>query len=546
MFRFISFFFGLSVLVSLALAQSETDLTDEQYAYLAEHGSSTRSILQNEDTNFSDDPSTWNSLTNAPNVFGRSIGGVIGDYLYIFGGQDNPSLALAFHIPSNTWSNSTPANSSASNAGYCIANGELYKISGTGAASVFEKFTPVGSGTGTWTSLAAGPSVVMNAQNSMIWDGGDHIYVNTATFATPPVPSFARYQISSNSWVNMPVSVIGRKYAGMAVVNNEIFLIGGLTETGGDGTICQKYNIASQTWSIIAPLPEPVTFTKWTVTSDNNYVYLIGAGGGYTGFPIIDKVYYYNPSTNTWLLESTLPAPRGLALGFLMTGFSKLFFGGGNDGTISTNYQVHTWEGTGGVYIPVELASFSASVIGNSAQLNWSTASETNNMGFDVERSVISNEVRNLIWEKIGFVDGKGTTTEIQNYSFTDQNVVSGTYAYRLKQIDFDGTVNYSNAVEVDLNSITSFSLEQNYPNPFNPSTKIKYTIPVVGTSLMNFVQLKVFDVLGNEVTILVDEYKPAGSYEVDFDAGSLSSGVYMYKLQAGDFISVKKMLLTK
>ena len=556
MFKFTSFFFCFLVLANLAFAQSETDLTDEQYAYLAEHGSSTRSILQNEDINFSDDPSTWNSLTNAPNVFGRSIGGVIGDYLYIFGGQDNPSLALAFHILSNSWSNSTPANSSASNAGYCVANGELYKISGTGAVSVFEKFTPVGSGTGTWTSLAAGPSAVMNAQNSMIWDGGDYIYVNTATFATPPVPSFARYQISSNSWVNMPVSIIGRKYAGMAVVNNEIFLIGGLTETGGDGTICQKYNIASQTWSIIAPLPEPVTFTKWTVTSDNNYLYLISAGGGYTGFPIIDKVYYYNPSTNTWLLESTLPAPRGLALGFLMTGFSKLFFGGGNDGTSSTNYQVHTWEGTGGPYIPVELSSFTATAINNNVQLKWSTASELNNMGFEIERkgplstpSLREGTSQTSLrgdWGAIGYVDGYGTTTDIQHYSFSDNNLESGVYSYRLKQIDFDGTFSYSNTIEVDLNGLTSFTLEQNYPNPFNPSTKIKYTIPLVGTSLMNFVQLKVFDVLGNEVATLVNELKPAGVYEVTFNASELSSGVYIYKLQTGDYISARKMLLTK
>lgn len=535
MFKFTSFFFCFLILANLAFSQSETDLTDEQYAYLAEHGSSTRSILQNEDINFSDDPSTWNSLTNAPNVFGRSIGGVIGDYLYIFGGQDNPSLALAFHIPSNTWSNSTPANSSASNAGYCVANGELYKISGTGAVSVFEKFTPSGNGNGTWTSLAAGPSAVMNSQNSMIWDGGEYIYVNTATFATPPVPSFARYQISSNSWINLPVSIIGRKYAGMAVVNNEIFLIGGLTETGGDGTICQKYNIASQTWSIIAPLPEPVTFTKWTVTSDNNYVYLISAGGGYTGFPIIDKVYYYNPSTNTWLLESTLPAPRGLALGFLMTGFSKLFFGGGNDGTSSTNYQVHTWEGTGGPYIPVELSSFTATAINNNVQLKWSTASELNNRGFQIERLSGQN------WTNIGFADGYGTTTDVQHYSFNDNNLQPGVYSYRLKQIDFDGTFAYSNEIEVDVNGVTTFALEQNYPNPFNPSTIINYQLPESGN-----VTLKIYDVLGNEVASLVNEFKESGVHSVSFNASEFASGVYVYKLQAGDFISAKKMLLTK
>ena len=156
-------------------------------------------------------------------------------------------------------------------------------------------------------------------------------------------------------------------------------------------------------------------------------------------------------------------------------------------------------------------------------------------MGFEIERA------QNDQWQKIEFLEGKGTTTEIQNYSFKDHNVVSGKYNYRLKQIDFDGTVNYSNIVDVELNGITSFSLEQNYPNPFNPSTKISWQATVSTHHV-----LKVYDVLGNEVATLVDAYKPAGSFEIQFDAGSLSSGVYFYKLQAGDFTSLKKMLLTK
>ena len=200
--------------------------------------------------------------------------------------------------------------------------------------------------------------------------------------------------------------------------------------------------------------------------------------------------------------------------------------------------------------IPVELVSFTAIVTGTSVQLSWSTASETNNVGFEIERSVISNGVRNLTWEEIGFVEGKGTTTEIQNYSFTDQNVVSGTYNYRLKQFDFDGSFTYSNLIEVEFTLPVEFTLEQNYPNPFNPSTKVKYTIPVVGTSLMKFVQLKVFDVLGNEIATLVNEYKPAGRYEVEFNAsaaaGGLSSGVYFYQLKSDNFTFVRKMILIR
>ena len=276
---------------------------------------------------------------------------------------------------------------------------------------------------------------------------------------------------------------------------------------------------------------------KWSVTTDGQFLFLVGSGGGYSTYPLSDKCYYYDPATDQWQIESTLPAPRGLPNGIFVPGFTKLFFGGGNDGTGGTSFVADCWEGTGGIYIPVELTSFSASVIGSSVQLNWATASETNSMGFEIERA------QNDHWQKIGFVDGKGTTTDIQKYSFTDQNVVSGTYTYRLKQIDFDGTFDYSNAVDVELIGITNFLLQQNYPNPFNPSTKISFVIP---NGVRNLVTLKVFDVLGNEIAELVDEYKPAGSYEIEFNAGSLASGVYTYKLQAGDFLSVKKMLLTK
>jgi hypothetical protein len=194
-----------------------------------------------------------------------------------------------------------------------------------------------------------------------------------------------------------------------------------------------------------------------------------------------------------------------------------------------------------GSVVPVELVSFAGNINRNSVNLNWSTATEINNSGFEIERSVISNEVRNLIWEKRGFVNGKGTTTETQSYSYIDENLVSGKYLYRLKQIDFDGTFEYSNEVEVIVALPNRFELSQNYPNPFNPSTKIKYQI-----ATSNPVSLKIYDVLGNEVATLINENKSAGNYEVTFDAGNLSSGTYFYKLQTGSFVETKKLLLLK
>ncbi|WP_337866044.1 hypothetical protein [Ignavibacterium sp.] len=128
--------------------------------------------------------------------------------------------------------------------------------------------------------------------------------------------------------------------------------------------------------------------------------------------------------------------------------------------------------------IPVELTSFTAKSMDNNVHLNWTTATELNNKGFEIQRSVIPNGARNLSWEAAGFVSGKGTTTEPQNYSFVDKNLTSDKYAYRLKQIDFDGSFEYSDIVEVEINKPEEFILEQNYPNPFNPATKIKFKIP--------------------------------------------------------------------
>ncbi|MBK7229668.1 MAG: T9SS type A sorting domain-containing protein [Ignavibacteriales bacterium] len=186
--------------------------------------------------------------------------------------------------------------------------------------------------------------------------------------------------------------------------------------------------------------------------------------------------------------------------------------------------------------IPVELTSFTANVVEGNVVLNWITATELNNSGFDIEKSI-----DNSTWNKIGFVNGNGTSTEIHNYSFADQTPFVGTSYYRLKQIDFDGTTEYSNTIEVTFGAISEFALDQNYPNPFNPSTKINYSIKEKSN-----VELKIFDLLGSEIATLVNEEKSPGNYEVFFDASKSSSGVYLYSIKAGSFVQTRKMLLMK
>ncbi|MEP0860498.1 MAG: T9SS type A sorting domain-containing protein [Ignavibacterium sp.] len=191
--------------------------------------------------------------------------------------------------------------------------------------------------------------------------------------------------------------------------------------------------------------------------------------------------------------------------------------------------------------IPVELVSFNASVSGNDAELKWITATEINNKGFEIQRAMIVNELKDYSWEAAGFINGNGTSTETHIYSFIDKNLESGKYAYRLKQIDFDGSFEYSDIVEIEISNPEEFVLEQNYPNPFNPTTVISWQSPV-GIHQT----LRIYDVLGNEVATLVDEYRETGRFKVEFYASNLASGLYFYKLTAGNYSATRKMILMK
>ncbi len=186
--------------------------------------------------------------------------------------------------------------------------------------------------------------------------------------------------------------------------------------------------------------------------------------------------------------------------------------------------------------LPVELISFTGIAKDSYIDLNWSTSTEINNYGFEIEKSV-----KDKSWQKIGFQAGAGNSNKPNQYHYRDNNLVSGLTKYRLKQIDTNGDFKYLEEIELNAGAVKEFSLFQNYPNPFNPSTKIKYSIPEGGR-----VVVKVFDILGKEVITLTDEYKDAGYYEVEFDAENLSSGIYFYKIVSGSYSEIKKMVLLR
>ncbi len=190
--------------------------------------------------------------------------------------------------------------------------------------------------------------------------------------------------------------------------------------------------------------------------------------------------------------------------------------------------------------LPVELKSFEAQPVARGIELRWSTASEQNNAGFEVQRQSENRGVRSEEWQVLGFVRGNGTTSAAQSYAFVDQTA-SGKVHYRLKQVDFDGTFEYSPTIEVEAGLPRTFELLQNYPNPFNPTTVISYQLPVSSE-----VSLKIYDMLGRQVATLVEGRQEAGRYQVSFNAVQLASGLYFYRLQAGTFTQTRKMMLLK
>ncbi len=227
--------------------------------------------------------------------------------------------------------------------------------------------------------------------------------------------------------------------------------------------------------------------------------------------------------------------------GMVQVGFAVV--AGTDMGNLEANADIaiNTWADGN---LPVELTSFTAVQNGLNVELNWSTATEINNLGFEIERKVDEGQ-----WRVVGFKEGKGTTAEPVNYAHVDDiSAVQGnSIYYRLKQIDFGGAFEYSDEILVENLTPVVYSLDQNYPNPFNPATTIKFGIPED-----NFVSLKVFNVLGEEVATLINEIKSAGTYNVEFNASSLPSGMYLYVLRTGEnnasseFTSVKKMMLLK
>jgi len=252
---------------------------------------------------------------------------------------------------------------------------------------------------------------------------------------------------------------------------------------------------------------------------DGLVYYVDGLGGkSRQGFddPLPESIIRYNAKYGAMLVEATS---------------SNILFSFYN----TSNSLIDSYEITDPT--PVELAYFTAALNDYEIELRWRTETEINNYGFYIERAEANSD-----WLVLGFVEGHGNTNSPKHYSFVDSDIYeSADYYYRLKQIDNDGTFEYSDVVNVTVGVPVLFTLSQNYPNPFNPHTRIDYTLPE-----QQNVSLRVYSILGELVQELVNEVKPAGTYSVTFDASELPSGVYVYRLQTENFSANRKMTVLK
>jgi hypothetical protein len=364
------------------------------------------------------------------------------------------------------------------------------------------------------------------------------------------------YELSGGAWTEM-IKLTASDAADYHCFGWSVFISGNYAivgayqddDGGAQSGSAYIYELSDGAWTEMEKLTASDAASTdrfgWSVSISGNYA----IAGAYQDDDDADQsgsAYIYELSDGAWTQIAKLTGSRAsssASFGYSVSISSDYYSIIGAQGYSSYSGAVYIFGDSDA--LPVELTSFTASLVEDEVQLNWQTATEVNNYGFQVQRNTpLSSPIEGGTeggWEDIGFVNGNGNSNSPKSYSYTDTPTGGTSFKYRLKQIDFNGAYEYSDEVEVTLDAITEYSLEQNYPNPFNPTTTISYQIPVAGN-----VTLKIYDVLGKEVITLVNETQASGVYNVEFNASQLASGVYIYRLSCNDFIQMKKLLLMK
>ncbi len=471
------------------------------------------------------DGSSWSALGSGVDLYVNAVA-VIGNDIFIAG-----FFTTAGGVPVNNiakWDGTSwsPLGNGVNDLVLCLtANGtDLYAggfftEAGGVPASRIAKWNGV-----SWSPLGGG----INNEVDAIAVSGNNVYAGGIFNSAGGVPVNSIAKWDGSSWSALGDGIIG--------IVRAIAVDGNIVYAGG------VFNDRILKWdgSVWSTLGAGVNGSVFSLQLSENDLYV---GGLFTnaGSMPASKIAKFNVLNETWSpidegvsAEVDAMAIQGVTNSLVITGaFSYV----GNN--IEANYIARFTDSENP--LPVELVSFTCHQEKNGVILNWSTATEINSKGFEIERkkSAVSNQSAD--WKWIGFVGGHGTVSEISHYSFSDDNISSGICYYRLKQIDLDGTSSYSDIIEIDVNKAARYTLEQNYPNPFNPLTTLRYSIPLSGN-----VKLTVFDGAGRIVAELVNQWQTAGNYTVDFNASGLSSGIYFYRLSAGNFSQTQKLVLLK
>jgi hypothetical protein len=422
-----------------------------------------------------------------------------------------------------------------------IYNGTGAQVTGNGLPASLTGNVTINNASGVTLSVTTTTSGILTMSAGNIALGGNTLTLGTAA-ATRGTLSYTSGFITGSGtfkrWFNTSAvtlpSATGQFPMGVGTNNRNLWVAG--TPTTG-GTVSVQYTDANTTSAI--------SFTELSNTFVNRYdaSWTVATANSFAGSSLSLQIQGSGIPGISNIEDLTISGPAAAAAG------SPLATSGTtSDPVISRNGLTAATLASTAFYIasttssalPVEMTSFTAVLQGTSALLNWATATEMNNSGFQIERSVEGSGV----WAEVAFVNGAGTSSSPKTYSYEDKNLAPGKYVYRIKQIDNDGAYKYYTASmpKVDAGVANTFQLDGNFPNPFNPTTNIQFSVPQDG-----YASLKVYNMLGQEVATLFAGMAKAGHYiPATFNASRLASGIYFARLQYSGKSLVQRMLLTK
>ncbi|MFA6438388.1 MAG: T9SS type A sorting domain-containing protein [Bacteriovoracaceae bacterium] len=468
---------------------------------------------------------TWSEIQPNGNVNGKWIASAMSaDGNIIMAASYGQGLWLSINGGA-TWSTQTFMNLKGWRTISMSSNGNKI-IAGANPARLY-----LSTNTGTdWTEIQPGNlDLDRGWKSSAMSFNGDTIIVGLDNYDVPDERTYLSTDGGTTWTEKIPSGVSSQDWSVLMMSSN-----GGTILAGAYGQRLWRSTDGGTNWSETQPAGNSnKDWCTGAMSSDGNKIIIGEEGGGGGG-----RLYRSADGGISW--SETGP------IGGSISQWNASAISATGVRAIVGAYTYRLFINDSGTPLPVEFVSFIASTKQHSVELQWRTASEIQNYGFEIERRAVDDHHLqgdgHFEWMKTGFVEGSGTTNSPKQYSFTNKHLSAGKYLYRLKQIDRDGKFKYSQAVEVNVGyAPKELSLEQNFPNPFNPATNINYELSAAGQ-----VSLKVYDAVGKEITTLVNEVKGEGSYSVKFDASKLSSGIYFAKLQSRNKIQLKKMIILK